>query len=216
MSYTSEQILEAAVKMLNSKGLSAVSIRALAAELGLSPGNVSYYFRRKAELVAALAQRLGDSNSGRFRRPVADVGEFLEVFRETFVVHLHYRGLVLALPDLCETFPEIGRDYRAREKDRRQALFEQLASLRRQEHLSASDEDLRRVVAHLTLIGRFWLAEARLSHRSVAQSRIIDHYLALIADNLLPYAAGDARRTLERYRDRWVDALAPAETAGAN
>lgn len=205
MKATREDILSSGLQIINARGLSALSLRAVAEDLGLSPGNVTYHFARKETLVAALTERLGDHNRGHLDREIASVGDFLERFRELFHGQYAFRGLVIALPDVLATFEELRASYRRTQKIRRQQLRALLVGLRDREELTATDDELARVVAHLTLIGRFWIAEARVSYSQYSEARIVGHYLALIADTLVPYATSASRRELEPYRAGWID-----------
>lgn len=53
-SSTREQILTAARRLFNELGYEYVSMRRLADELGIGVGNVTYYFKRKRDIVAAM------------------------------------------------------------------------------------------------------------------------------------------------------------------
>lgn len=53
---TRERILEAALRLYNDLGEPQVSTTLIAAELGISAGNLHYHFRRKDELTAALVE----------------------------------------------------------------------------------------------------------------------------------------------------------------
>jgi len=207
MNATKEDILESGLRIINARGVAALSIRAVADDLALSPGNVSYHFRRKEDLVAALVARHGERNSQRFNREVATLGDFLELFRELFRGQYEFRGLVLALPDIMETFEAIRTNYRRVESTRRQAQFSLLAGLRAQGALEGSDQDLSRLVSHITLIARFWIGEARVSYSKYGEQRIIAHYLALIADNLVPHVPRSRRAELTPYLEGWIDSL---------
>ena len=55
---TRERILEAALKCFNQEGLESTSTRQIAAEAGISQGNLCYHFPDKAGLVEALYQQL--------------------------------------------------------------------------------------------------------------------------------------------------------------
>lgn len=204
-STTKEAILEAAVRILNTKGLSALGTRAVADDLALSPGNVSYHFPRKESLLLALAKRHGAQNERRLQPAIATVEDFLEMFRALFQGQLQYRGLVLALPDLMETFAEIRQHYRRVEKARRRRVLGLLVELRERRVLLTKDRDLSRLVSHIAFIGRFWIAEARVSYARHGEQRIVGHYLALIADAIAPHASASARADLEPYLDGWID-----------
>ena len=56
VSSTRTKILAAARQLFREKGYHNVSMRAIAAELGISVGNLNYYFPRKADLANALLE----------------------------------------------------------------------------------------------------------------------------------------------------------------
>lgn len=48
------KILETAVKMFNEEGYSSVSIRDISKKLNISPGNLTYYYKKKNDLIKAI------------------------------------------------------------------------------------------------------------------------------------------------------------------
>lgn len=62
-----EQILEAALSLLASRGADSVSVRGIASRVGVAPNAVYTYFPDKASVVRALAERiLGEVDHGAF------------------------------------------------------------------------------------------------------------------------------------------------------
>lgn len=57
MEDTKQKILLAAAKLFEQQGYRKVSMRAIAAELGISVGNLTYHFPHKQDLASALAER---------------------------------------------------------------------------------------------------------------------------------------------------------------
>ena len=51
---TRDKILEATITAFNEQGYSNVSMQKLAENMGLSPGNLTYHFRKKEDLMIAL------------------------------------------------------------------------------------------------------------------------------------------------------------------
>lgn len=152
-----------------------------------------------------LSQPLTSGNRDRLQAPVSSVTEFVDMFGEIFRHQHRYRGLVLALPYAIETFDAVRDSYRGTERQRRVQVLSQLCSLRERGALCASDEALRRIVSHITLIARFWIGEAATTYRRHALGQVIAHYQALIADLLWPYASEAARHELACHRAGWID-----------
>ena len=69
MGYHRDEIVERAVGLLDSYGLADLSMRRLAAELGVQPGALYHHFANKQALLAAVA----DEVLRRGARPVADL-----------------------------------------------------------------------------------------------------------------------------------------------
>jgi TetR/AcrR family transcriptional regulator, tetracycline repressor protein len=64
---TAQAILDAALAQLDAGGAAAVSIRGIAAQVGIAPNAVYTYFPSKAAVLRALVERfLGDVNHDRF------------------------------------------------------------------------------------------------------------------------------------------------------
>lgn len=55
---TRERIIETAIKLFNEKGTRPVSTNHIAAECGISPGNLYYHFRNKEEIIRAIFEQM--------------------------------------------------------------------------------------------------------------------------------------------------------------
>jgi len=61
---TRSRILDTALALFNERGTAAVSTNHIAAEAGLSPGNLYYHFADKQEIIRALCERYAAANEG--------------------------------------------------------------------------------------------------------------------------------------------------------
>ena len=52
-----ERIIETAVTLFNEQGYGSVSLRDISGALGISVGNLNYYFARKQDLLSAIMER---------------------------------------------------------------------------------------------------------------------------------------------------------------
>src|SRR5215207_10909682 len=57
-SSTPGRIIEAAVQLFNAEGVHNVPMHRIAAEIGISPGNLAYHFRSKRDLLFAILPQL--------------------------------------------------------------------------------------------------------------------------------------------------------------
>lgn len=75
------RLLDAAERLLLDEGYAAVTSRRVAAEAGLKPQLVHYYFRTMDDLFAETFRRRADANLERFERAVAADGSLRNLWR---------------------------------------------------------------------------------------------------------------------------------------
>jgi AcrR family transcriptional regulator len=202
---TRQRLLLRARELFNEHGLERIGVRELARDLGLSPGNVSYYFARKEDLVRALMDELRELNDRTFsqypREPTLEA--FLRGYRVMFANHHEYRFLQRAIVHLVEAYPELADEYGKTERTRRRGLAETMAALRDAGELGAEldERGIARLVGMCSLVSRFWLSEYRVSYEGEPLDRVIAHYLALLAQAFLPVATARGRAALLPYLD---------------
>lgn len=160
---------------------------------------MTYHFGKREDLVLALAEELSSRNAPLGEIVPLHFGDLLERYRRALQHQYDHRGIVIALPHLVETYAAMRRDYRKTEQTRIAQQRLQLAHLRDLGLLDASDDTLDRLVAHIALVARFWLAEYRTTFDRWPIGDVISHYLSLIAGLLLPYAAGTGPDELDRH-----------------
>lgn len=100
---TEDEILDAALALLDEGGPAAASIRGIAAKVGVAPNAVYTYFPDKAAVIRALVERLlGDSDRGVFAdrdRPWRERVEGLAIdLRERMVAHPGAAALLMSGP----------------------------------------------------------------------------------------------------------------------
>ena len=197
---TRRRLLESFRELANEHGLPAIGARELARALDLSPGNVSYHFPRKEDLVrAAMAELRAENAAALSALPVGDtLAAFLARLHVAMENQLRWRCVPRAIVHVVETFPELGAEYRATENARRETLKDALLALRARGELDASFDApaAARVVATCSLVARFWLSEHRLSFPDVPEADLVAHYLSLVAQALEPHATTRGRRAL--------------------
>jgi AcrR family transcriptional regulator len=196
---TRQRILAEALVIANREGVDALAIRHVAKALDLSPGNVSYHFARKVDLVLALSAELSDRNQPLGELVPTSLDALLERYRSVLRHQHEHRGIVVALPHLIETYPEMRRRYRQTERQRFQQQREQIAALMGAGLLTLDDDDLDRLVATIVLVARFWLAEYRTTFARYPVEQVIGHYLGIIAGILAPHASRAGRAQLVPY-----------------
>ncbi len=125
MSGTKDKIIIAAVERFNERGFVNVTMREIAAELGISPGNLAYHFRNKGamlqEIYRRMSEELGELVSGIRLIPSFDnidyeITTFLEYQRR-------YCFFYLDTLEICRAHPDIAAEHR-------QQISGQIAAIR--------------------------------------------------------------------------------------
>jgi AcrR family transcriptional regulator len=212
MTTTRQHLLDRARELFNEHGLEAVGARDLARDLDLSPGNVSYYFPRKENLVAELMKELGDRNAENVAALAlaTSLPDLLDKYRETFRAQYDYRFLPRALVHIMDTYPALGHRYTEVEAERRESLMAAFEAMVGTDlDPTATPEAISRIVATCTITARFWLSEMRISYDGLQPDTVIDHYLAVIAHAAWALATPAAKQRLAPYLDGVIPATGP-------
>lgn len=201
---TRRAILDHALAAFNRDGVESVGMRDLARDLGLSPGNLTYHVATKEQLLLGLAERQSERTArtqARIARPEGLDG-LLDGFRAVFHGQVEFRCLELAVVHLADRYPAMAERYRVAQRERVAAFRESLEHLRARGSLSPGlgPGDVERLVATLSLVGRFWLSAYRLDHRDRPAGEMIEHSLAVLAGALRSSATAKGRAELDRFR----------------
>lgn len=114
---TRKRILDAARRLFNERGTPAVSTNHIAAEAGISPGNLYYHFEDKQAIIRALHAQYAAAHEHRWA-PSPHAGENLAKLRENLAAGMElaweYRffereilALLRADPKLCAAYREV-------------------------------------------------------------------------------------------------------------
>lgn len=198
---TARRILDHARRAFNERGVSAVGVREIARDLGLSPGNVSYHFPTKEALVAALIEEAHAQNNALAAAPVVplDFAKVEAMIRSIMHRDLEnrwllrdYVGLLVALPTLQRLHE---RMQRARE-GRVDAVVARLvaAGLLERTRTERALPQLRRQVFTQVF---FWLPAAIVSAPDRDPAESLDAHARAALALFLAYCTPVGRRQLE-------------------
>ena len=104
------RICDTAVRLFNEQGYDQVSLRQIAAEAGTTIGNLTYHFKRKEDLIAAVLADLHQGFSGRLDRSLRGrdlVTRLLALFVENERNHARYPFYFENLSQIMASFPSI-------------------------------------------------------------------------------------------------------------
>ena len=197
---TRQRILVASLLLFNDKGVLRTAVNDIADELDISPGNLHYHFRRKADIVEALlAEFQADA------RRVLEVPDADRLSLDDFWLFLHllleftaaYRFLLRDTESLTADYPKAGRAMHHFARALDAALRQYLRLLAGNGILELGDGDAAGLARNLAII-------ALMSERfdaMVGEARSADEVSLHVARSVLgaikPYAAPQAAGELD-------------------
>ena len=157
---TAERILDVALELFNRFGEPNVSTTVIAAELGISPGNLYYHYPAKDELINALFAR--------FESPLDPLlgaaGDVRNVEDAWLVVHMlfehiwQHRFLYRDLNDLLSKNRHLELRFQAVLQAKAQAVERLLAGLHATAAMRENAVDLRPVASAMVVVLTYWLS----------------------------------------------------------
>jgi AcrR family transcriptional regulator len=113
---TRRRILDAALRLFNERGSAAVSTNHIAAEAGISPGNLYYHFRDKQEIIRALHAEYAAAHEDLWV-PGTDAGPSLAALRANVTAGMsltvRYRFFGREILALLQADPQLRASYQA-------------------------------------------------------------------------------------------------------
>ncbi|HET7729295.1 MAG TPA: TetR/AcrR family transcriptional regulator [Usitatibacter sp.] len=209
---TRGRILAESLRLFNEHGEAQVTTGAIAASLGISPGNLYYHFRNKdaiiEELFAAFEERIALQPATAATGPEAieDLWLYLHLMLEAV---REYRFLYRGLDDLLARNRRLRRHF-ARIVERKSEAIEALCeSLVRAGSMRARPGELPALARNVLLVATFWPSFQALRHPEAPRAEDTDAIVGQGAYQVMslvaPYLVGDARRLLGRLGRSYVD-----------
>ncbi len=185
------KILAAALSLFNEHGIEVTGIREIADAVDMLPGNLTYYFRTKDDIVLELVKQLGARNSELYHgTKVTSFGDMAGLYEKSFANNYHYRCLMRSQVVMSPLYPEVQSFYKKHAKHRYRNQEELLHSLIEAGSLKEGLEEdtLTRLVRSISITARMWLLEAWANQKDPSRPRVRRHYIGLALFQLKPYA----------------------------
>jgi AcrR family transcriptional regulator len=194
ISATKHRILDAALHLFNTRGVAQVTVRDIAAHLGMSHGNLCYHYPNTGTLVEALYYRLVsemDTAVEASLQQAAESGIDLDFayaqMQIAFSGLQRYKFLMLNFADVMRAHPALRAHYRALTQARKDQFNVLLNALEVGGWLTPERYKNQRAawVEQAALIGDFWIASAEILSDDTPEEQLA-HYLRLFILSLKP------------------------------
>ena len=204
---TRDRILEASLMLFNNDGLAAVSTHRIAAELGISPGNLHYHFKAKQLLVATLFRRFEERLTA-----CMDAAASVDALDDVWLaLHLifeainAYRFVYRDADYLLNEYPDLEARAQALTAHNLLAAKSLCVGLQRAAVIDASDEEIEMLALQIVFATTCWFSFKRLTPKRGAQPHAEPALAAYYTLTFLsPYVVGEARDYLNYLRSKYL------------
>lgn len=194
---TKSRILDAALVLFNDQGTANVTTNHIAAALNMSPGNLYYHYRNKAEIVRGLFARITGEWAANYAVPpgtMPSIAMMETMVAGNFEIQARYRFFFRDLTLLLNADPELAAAYQAnRAAGIGNTKF--LINLFAEAGVLTSvgdDEALDDLAQLLWLVGDFWLVFKDSGGAEFSQADM-DQGVRLFRRLLTPHLKGQSK-----------------------
>ncbi len=191
---TKDKILVKAKELFNELGSDAVTVRRIAAALGISHGNLCYHFPTTDDIIEKLYFQLVQEldtqllRGGKQEQLNIDLAFLYRVTRQTFEIQYDYRFLLLDFVRIMRRLPKVREHYRALAAFRMQNFQLIMVQLIQKELARPEivEGQFLYFVKQITLFSDFWLSEAEILFDGEEKNKISTFH-ALSFSMITPY-----------------------------
>jgi AcrR family transcriptional regulator len=205
-SSTRNRILDAALARFNAGGIVAVSINSIAAEVGISPGNLYYHFKTKEQIVDWLVKRF----QNRIEAITNTTSAIIALDDIWLVVHLaletiqQYRFVYRDIDHLLRESPRIAQRIQ-------KITVQGVAATRRMCHdlatasvIRAAPEDLDSLALQMVFTATCWSTFTGMLPGGDGPADLSGRTAYQVLTLLTPYLSDDARLYMTYLRSKYV------------
>lgn len=191
MNKTKQNILNKALEIYNRDGVSNVSIRQLAKDVGISHSNLIYHYPTQEEIILGLHDLLLNKaielNNGLVQNE-SPIQSLYTTTRTGFMVVYNFRFFFKELQNICNAFPKVKEVLRKVEKvrsDMYKNIIENMIAndLLRSEEFKGEFDNL---IVRIKIFSDHWLESSSI-YDDLPEEEMINKYSYLLMQHFYPY-----------------------------
>lgn len=201
---TKDRILATSLALFNTDGVAKTPLGLIAAELGISQGNLHYHFRRKQDIVLRLVSRFELEAEPILAGPsdtLVATDDLWLLLHLAFEKIFEYRFIYREIDYLLGEFPSLGPRLRLRTARGLETLRRLCSQLVAAGCMRASEDEVDMLALQMLLIGTCWFTFARVmpEGEDAGPARAAYQVLSLLS----PYLADEERIYLDYLRRKY-------------
>ena len=191
MSSTKIKILKTSLDLFNQYGVQNISQRKITENLGISPGNLTYHFKKKQDIEEALYFQLVENISrelASINEPEINLKHMFNLTNTILTSFFEYRFIMLDFVHLMRTNKKIAQFHQGLSKQRTAqitGLIQQLVDqdILRPEELENEYENL---YIRFQILSDFWISAAEINEEGIKSTHFMK-YKTIIIQSIYPY-----------------------------
>ncbi len=201
MNKTKRLILDTALILFNEQGLAQVSLRTIADTIRISPGNLTYHFKKRDDIVEALYYEFVDEVESRFKQMNLSeiklnlVFDMISMLTET---RLKYRFLMRDFTTLIAENSSIKKHYVAVIKKRKAQSLQIFDSLIDQKIIRPAEleNEYEHLYERIQILGNFWITSSLMQGDKLTKATV-DRNFEMVVQIIYPYLTTKGKREWE-------------------
>lgn len=196
---TRELIIASANEIINRTGVVDFRIETLAQSLSLSPGNITYHFPKKEDIIAAIWEEylaMMRDTTAEMLTPLLDIKQLFLFFRTAAAKAINYVGVTTYYFGDMGTLLRENEAFRAQMQVSRELIFKSYETLCKNGYMSPiPDGKLKELTfdSQFTML-RWWLNHGLMHFPQQDLPAVMDKYIALSLLQLVPFLTDSGKR----------------------
>lgn len=198
MNKTKRLILDKSLSLFNELGLSQVSLRTIAETLSISPGNLTYHFNKREEIIEALYYEFVKEVDERFAKinpsdvKLSLVFDLISILTET---RLKYRFLMRDFISLIAENPGIKKHYVSVIKKRKEQSLLFFGLLVEQKIIRPAEieNEYEHLYERIQILGNFWITSVIMQGDKLNKATV-DKNFEMVAQIIYPYLTSKGKK----------------------
>ncbi len=188
---TKDRILQAALRQFNAIGTGQATVRSIAAEAGISHGNLCYHYKNTDELIEALYLQLA-GRVAPYAQMAFSEGISLEVVFgqawQTFGLLYQYRFLLIDFVQITRRLERMKQNFQQLMDVRRQQFLYGFKQLEEQGEMKPEPlpGHYELLITNLLIVGNNWISEAEVQFGDKGDA-VVAHYHRAMMALFVPY-----------------------------
>ncbi len=203
MKDTREKILSAALRLFNKHGLSNVTLRTIAKDLGISQGNLNYHFKKREDIILELYNKLVyDIDQVMINNQSEEVSLKL-LFNVSDVVmgnFYKYRFVMLNFTQVMQENASIRKHFQQMAKLREQQMGAMLNAFVDKGLMQPEEypNQFLNLCKRYQILGDFWMSSAKVLNDKGVTKKAITDYGGLLLEAIYPYLTSKGKKEFQK------------------